>query len=136
MLARNKDPLDEVIGRHIRFYRLRKGMSQSALAKSIGVSFQQVQKYENGTNRVPGTRLIHIARALATPVGAFFGESQADVISAVALAGDRQAFKLIEAFSRLKDERVRLAVLQIVESMAGIRPRYQAAPRHGGSRAG
>jgi transcriptional regulator with XRE-family HTH domain len=126
MLARNKDPLDEVIGQHIRFYRLRKRMSQSALAKSIGVSFQQVQKYENGTNRVPGTRLIHIARALATPVGAFFGESQTDGISAVTLAGDRQAFKLIEAFSHIKDERVRLAVLHIVESMAHSKVKHKA----------
>lgn len=126
MLARNKDPLDDMIGRHIRFYRLRKGMSQSALAKSIGVSFQQVQKYENGTNRIPGTRLIHIARALATPVGAFFGESQADVISAVALAGDRQAFKLIEAFALITDERLRLAVLQIVETVAHAKDQHNA----------
>jgi transcriptional regulator with XRE-family HTH domain len=118
MLARNKDPLDEMIGRHIRFYRLRRRMSQSALAKSIGVSFRQVQKYENGANRVSGARLIHIARTLATPVGAFFGEPGPDAISAVRLASDRQALRLVEAFAQIRDERVRLAVLRIVESVA------------------
>jgi transcriptional regulator with XRE-family HTH domain len=58
-------PINELIGRHIRFHRLRKGMSQSKLGKSLGVSFQQVQKYERGANRVPSSSLIRIARALS-----------------------------------------------------------------------
>jgi transcriptional regulator with XRE-family HTH domain len=93
-------------------------MSQAKLGKGIGVTFPQVQKYESGANRVPGSRLIHIARMLGVPIGAFFGQVQDDVASALMLAGDRQAFRLVDAFSKIKDERVRAAVVQIVEEMA------------------
>jgi transcriptional regulator with XRE-family HTH domain len=118
MLAKNKDPLDEMIGQNIRLHRLRNRMSQSKLGKSIGVTFQQVQKYEGGVNRVSGNRLIHIARALATPIGAFFAEPQTELVHEAILAGDRQAFRLLDAFAKIKDERLRLAVLGIAESAA------------------
>jgi transcriptional regulator with XRE-family HTH domain len=67
------DPLDQVIGRNIRFYRIKRGLSQTALGESISVTFQQIQKYEKAANRVPASRLIRIARALRVPVAAFWG---------------------------------------------------------------
>jgi integrase/recombinase XerD len=67
------DPLDQLIGRNIRLHRIRRGLSQTALDDRIGVSFQQVQKYENAANRVPASRLVHIARVLDMPMDAFFG---------------------------------------------------------------
>jgi transcriptional regulator with XRE-family HTH domain len=118
MPTKSADPLEKMIGQHIRFHRLRKRISQTKLGKSIGVTFQQVQKYENGTNRVPGSRLIRIAPVLGVPIGTFFGELQDEVASALTLANDRQAFRLIEAFSRIRDEKVRAAVVQIVEEIA------------------
>ena len=66
------DPLDQLIGRNVRFYRIRKGLSQTALGEGIGVTFQQVQKYENTANRVPGSRLVHIAGVLGVPVDALY----------------------------------------------------------------
>jgi transcriptional regulator with XRE-family HTH domain len=155
MLAKNKDPLDEMIGRNIRLHRLRNRMSQSKLGKSIGVTFQQVQKYEGGVNRVSGNRLIHIARVLATPIEAFFAEPQTDLVHESILAGDRQAFRLLDAFAKIKDERLRLAVLGIAESAAysgkndkaqapphirrgdhGAKAPHRAGPRPGGWRGG
>src|SRR3954466_11535312 len=64
---------DVEIGRKIRALRLELGLSQSGLAEGIGLTFQQVQKYEKGTNRVPGGRLQRIAEILNTPVMFFYG---------------------------------------------------------------
>jgi transcriptional regulator with XRE-family HTH domain len=67
------DPLDQLIGRNVRFYRLKSGLSQSGLGASIGASYQQIQKYEKAANRIPASRLIQIARALRVPAAAFWG---------------------------------------------------------------
>lgn len=71
---KSADPLDQLIGRNIRSYRIKAGLSQVALGASIGVTFQQVQKYENAITRVAASRLVRIARALDVPVGAFIDE--------------------------------------------------------------
>src|ERR1043166_4072821 len=62
------DPLDRLIGRNVRFFRIEGGLSQTELAEHIGVTFQQLQKYENAANRIPASRLIQIARVLNVPV--------------------------------------------------------------------
>jgi transcriptional regulator with XRE-family HTH domain len=107
MPPRNPDPLDKLIAKQIHFHRMRNGMSQTRLGKNIGVTFQQVQKYEAGSNRVPGSRLVRIARALQVPVSAFFTENPDDIVAATPLTGDRKAFRLVEAFSKIKDHRIR-----------------------------
>lgn len=63
---------DVVVGRNIRIRRLAKNMSQTALAERIGITFQQIQKYEKGTNRVGASRLMQIAEALDVPIHSFF----------------------------------------------------------------
>jgi transcriptional regulator with XRE-family HTH domain len=68
MSARRANASDAVIGRNIRACRLARQMSQPKLGEAIGVTFQQVQKYENGTNRVGSGRLVLIAQALQVPV--------------------------------------------------------------------
>lgn len=69
---RSPTPLDKEIGRRIRVQRLEAGVSQERLAEALGVSFQQVQKYENGLNRVAASRLYDVSQALNVPVASFF----------------------------------------------------------------
>jgi transcriptional regulator with XRE-family HTH domain len=70
--ATEAHPVDRHVGQQIRIWRIQSNVSQSDLAKKIGVSFQQVQKYENGRNRVSASTLYQVASCLNTPVGRFF----------------------------------------------------------------
>jgi transcriptional regulator with XRE-family HTH domain len=74
MTTRSASSTDALIGRNIRLHREERKMSQVELGAAIGVTFQQVQKYENATNRVPASRLLAISCALNVPVGKFFIE--------------------------------------------------------------
>lgn len=73
-LDKRLKPIDVEIGGRVRFLRLRLDMSQEKLADLLGLTFQQVQKYEKGTNRISGSRLTDIAKILRVPVAALFGE--------------------------------------------------------------
>src|SRR5438132_520204 len=72
MATRKPDPIDIEVGQRIRIQRLASGMSQTDLGEQIGVTFQQVQKYEKGANRVGAERLTKIANVLEVPVESFF----------------------------------------------------------------
>ena len=72
MLQKQAQKIDRVIGRNIRIHRLARKMSQTELGNQLGVSFQQVQKYERGTNKVGASRLYDLAIALGVPVSFFF----------------------------------------------------------------
>ena len=72
MAMRKSGPLDAMVGAKIRMLRVNRGISQTALAESIGVTFQQVQKYEQGADRVGASRLSQIASVLDVSVGEFF----------------------------------------------------------------
>src|SRR5215211_2374432 len=74
------DPVDVEVGQRIRIQRLQSGLSQTALAEQLGVTFQQVQKYEKGVNRVGAGRLTKIAEVLAVPVSTLFGVHDAGVL--------------------------------------------------------
>src|SRR4051794_14146809 len=74
---RRATPEDVAIGERLRALRLDRGLSQDALAGAIGVTFQQLQKYEKGANRVSAGRLLAIAAALKVPIMAFYGGAQA-----------------------------------------------------------
>jgi len=76
MPGRKPDPLDAMVGAKIRVLRVSRGLSQSDLAGEIGVTFQQVQKYEKGANRVGASRLSHIAAVLGISVGELFEPSR------------------------------------------------------------
>lgn len=69
---RRPDWVDLVVGRNVRIWRIVKGMSQSQLANSLGVTFQQVQKYETGSNRISTGRLVKLSRILEIPLSALF----------------------------------------------------------------
>jgi transcriptional regulator with XRE-family HTH domain len=72
MSIANLDDIDGLIGRNIRFHRLRRELSQAQLAARLGISYQQLQNYERGINRISASRLLLIAQALAVPVAALF----------------------------------------------------------------
>ena len=72
MSVKRPDPVDVEVGHRIRIERLSRGLSQTALANQLGVTFQQVQKYEKGVNRVGAGRLTKIAEVLGVPVSTFF----------------------------------------------------------------
>ena len=74
MARRGPDAVDKLVGRNIRILRLAKGLSQTELADALGVTFQQVQKYEKGTNRVGSGRLLKISAILGVKITDFFEE--------------------------------------------------------------
>jgi transcriptional regulator with XRE-family HTH domain len=116
-------PKDLEIGQRIRAQRKLKKMSQTDLANKIGVTFQQVQKYENGSNRVGGGRLHAIATALGVAPSFLFGESgggsfdyETDAMFRMLNRSD--SVRLIKAFDKLKGRNLRVAILAVVERAA------------------
>lgn len=115
------DPLDQLIGRNIRRYRIKSGLSQSGLGASLGASYQQIQKYEKAANRVLASRLIQIARALDVPVAALWG----DDAEATPRDLDRRLpavpecrRRLMRGVSRITDPRLLKLAAELVEGMA------------------
>jgi transcriptional regulator with XRE-family HTH domain len=122
MLQKRAQKIDKVIGRNVRIHRLAKQMSQTELGEQIGVSFQQVQKYENGTNRVGSGRLYQIAAILGVHVSTFFkgGETaeRAPESGLLDLLTEPQSVRLIRAFSKITDTAVRRSLVQLAEKFA------------------
>jgi transcriptional regulator with XRE-family HTH domain len=121
MLGKRPDPLDIMVGAKIRIFRTHRRMSQSDLAEKIGVAFQQVQKYENGTNRIGASRLSRVAVALRISVGELFeapGQEPCDSKSPLRLLVERDSLRVLKAFSRTTDLRQRRAIVQLLESIA------------------
>jgi transcriptional regulator with XRE-family HTH domain len=113
------NPIDLLVGSRIRMFRKGRKMSQAQLGKKLGVTFQQVQKYENGKNRVGASRLQMISTALDVPVGQFFADDAGTSrTSAKPLAFDPQALRFAEAFVRLSDRELRNSIIDMVEAMA------------------
>jgi len=116
------DTADRHVGQRVRAYRLSRGMSQSTLGEKIGVTFQQVQKYENGVNRIGSGRLQKIAAILGVPISALFNENAkgseaaADRVLTDVLSKP-DAMRLLWAFDAIKDSKQRLALVNLVEYM-------------------
>lgn len=123
MGERRRDAVDILVGRNIRILRQDRGMSQTELGRQIDVTFQQVQKYENGTNRVGSGRLFKIASILGVPITAFFeGASQATSENAgsspVAMLAEPYVLRLLQAFCVLEDMDLRRSIVELAEHMA------------------
>jgi transcriptional regulator with XRE-family HTH domain len=101
------DPVDVQIGARVRNRRKALGLSQTELGHRIGVTFQQVQKYERGVNRISGSTLVRVAKGLETTVGILVGEPEAEA------EGD-EAKALVRAFSGIQDPKLRGAVVEFV----------------------
>lgn len=121
-------PVDLHVGGRIKLRRNFLGMSQEKLGKAIGLTFQQVQKYEKGTNRVGASRLFELSQVLSVPVSYFFEGAPADAKSgdpsSVAEAGEgdplarRETIDLIRAYYSIENPAVRRRFLDLVRSMA------------------
>ncbi len=124
---KSPDPLDVALGASVRIRRRSIGMSQEALAEQCGVSFQQIQKYENGANRISFSRLVQIARALKcrvtdlmdvldTPAGE--GDAEMDLLGRMRTPG---AMELLSAYEKLPAES-RSSLLGFLRSLAAPEP--------------
>lgn len=121
--ARSADDHDKAVGALIRERRLALGLSQSDLGKRIGVTFQQIQKYERGRNRLGASRLERTAEALDVPVSYLFslieGRPSADKVSSI-LEGptDPALLRMVKAFDRIESWRRRQALVLLAEDLA------------------
>ncbi len=136
MPGRKPDPLDAMVGAKIRVLRVSRGLSQSNLADEIGVTFQQVQKYEKGANRVGASRLSQIADVLGISVGELFEPSRrmADgAESPLKLLVEPGAVRVLKAYAQTTDPRLRRAIVNLIEGIAR-RSTARRAPRRGEAR--
>jgi len=115
-------PIDRHVGARLRLRRMQKGLSQSALAQAVGVTFQAVQKYESGDIRVSASRLYEIAKFLETDVGFFFAGDTIEEPSCSG-AGDeldgRRTLQLVRAFHAIRDPQLQTDVLRLVSRLSG-----------------
>lgn len=117
------DPVDIHVGARVRLRRILLGLSKESLAEAIGLSYQQIQKYERGTNRISASMLHHIARALGVPVSFFFDGMEEDG-TRLPPAGDhdplfrRESLELMRRYHSLPEE-MRRQVYELVKAMAG-----------------
>ncbi|AWI90338.1 transcriptional regulator [Methylobacterium sp. DM1] len=113
---------DRIVGLRIQTLRKAKGMSQGELGKAVGVSFQQIQKYENSTNRVGAGRLSKIAEVLRVPVSNFFDGADCDAgleeTELFILLSIQGAIDLLRAFNALEDDQKRREVVTLMDRVA------------------
>jgi transcriptional regulator with XRE-family HTH domain len=108
------NPIDAYVGLRLRLRRKFLGLAQEALAKAVGITFQQFQKYENGKNRISASKLFQLSRLLDVNVQYFFdgfGE-QSDNIELL----DDEAIKALAAFSKINDPGMKVAFIGLMEA--------------------
>jgi len=126
--SRSPDAVDAFVGTRIALRRAALGLSQTALAERLGISFQQVQKYEAGINRISASRLHHVARILGAPPATFFPsvpdtDDRTDAADTwmtglIFLAATTEGRDVLDAFPRIADETLRRALAQVVKALA------------------
>jgi transcriptional regulator with XRE-family HTH domain len=132
-MAKKSGRVDVLVGHNIRAQRMACGMSQEGLARHLGVTFQQVQKYEKGVNRVGSGRLYQIARVFDVSIAAFFegadpartaegAPAATALFSPLQLIAEPQAFRLLQAFSKLEHSGLRRTVVSLIEQMVNVEP--------------
>lgn len=146
MATKSPNSIDAYVGSRVRMQRLVRGMSQEKLGEQLGVTFQQVQKYEKGTNRIGASRLQHIASVLGVPVSFFFQQENNEQLSLDGVGEfanqtndlssfmtTKEGLTLNRAFMSISDPKIRRTILALVKSVAEGES-YEAA--HGGGEAG
>lgn len=113
------DPIDVAVGARIRARRKVQGFSQSHVAQQLGLTFQQIQKYERGVNRVSASKLVQIAGLLGTSVAWLVGEEDKNgADDQWSILGEAGAMELLQSFSELKSPRARSALVRLARAMA------------------
>lgn len=129
MTKKSPNPIDKHVGSRVRMRRMMIGMSQEKLGESLGITFQQIQKYEKGTNRIGASRLQNISSVLGVAVSFFFdgapsstnaegfaeGSSPAYVADFLATS---EGLALTRAFTRIQNSKVRRRIVDLVEALA------------------
>jgi transcriptional regulator with XRE-family HTH domain len=120
------NPIDIQVGNRVRIRRMLIGMSQERLGDLLGLTFQQVQKYEKGVNRIGAGRLFEVSRILNVPVDFFYegvnampaGASEAESAPVMEFVSSGEGLQLSLAFMKIRDTKVRKRVLDLVKSLA------------------
>jgi len=132
MVKKTPNPVDIQVGRRVRMRRVLIGVSQEKLGEKLNLTFQQVQKYEKGSNRVSASRLYQIAHILGVPVSFFFddlpdmsgdsavtgfseGSSDATILD---FLNSSEGLQLNKAFAEIKEPAVRRKIVELVKSLA------------------
>lgn len=133
-MKKSPNPVDVHVGSRVRMRRILIGMSQERLGDALGLTFQQVQKYEKGTNRIGASRLQAIANILGVPVDYFFDGMPADETTpmlnihdappdeatyVVDFLATAEGVQLNKAFVRIRDAKLRRKVVELVKEIAG-----------------
>jgi transcriptional regulator with XRE-family HTH domain len=133
MAKKTPNPIDKHVGSRVRMRRMMLGMSQEKLGDALGLTFQQVQKYEKGTNRIGASRLQQISHILQVPVSFFFegaptgangalggGLSEAPSPAYVSdFLATSDGLSLTKSFMRIKNGKLRRRIVDLVEQIAG-----------------
>jgi transcriptional regulator with XRE-family HTH domain len=120
------NPVDRHVGSRVRMRRMLIGMSQEKLGEALGITFQQIQKYEKGTNRIGASRLHQIGRVLGVPIEFFYegapelgragGFSEDSSSSYIAdFLGTAEGIELVRAFQRIRDPKVRRRIIELAK---------------------
>ena len=134
--SRRPNPVDIHVGSRVRFRRMLMGMSQEKLGERLGLTFQQVQKYEKGVNRIGASRLFDLSHVLQVPIQFFYEEAPGTLEQMASTRGEgfadrsaesyiveflntRDGLELNRAFVRIRDIKVRRAIVDLVRSLAG-----------------
>src|SRR5947209_855170 len=127
--ARRADNRDAEVGRRVRSRRLECRLSQTELADRIGVTFQQVQKYEKGVNRIGAGRLQRISEALEVPISFFFGGGASGGVTREMNSGAESIFgfmqtsgsvRIVKAFHKIKSRKARQLLVEMAEELADV----------------
>lgn len=131
MNVKKPDPIDIYVGSRVRMRRTMLGMSQERLGEEIGVTFQQVQKYEKGANRIGASRLQRIAAVLNVPASFFFQQDNAEALKIEGIGtgeidavteflNTKEGLALNQAFLKITDEGVRQKFVSLVKAIAAV----------------
>lgn len=129
MVKKSPNPTDKHVGSRVRMRRMMLGMSQEKLGDALGLTFQQVQKYEKGTNRIGASRLQQISHILQVPVSFFFDGAPNSMAAGSMAEAPSPAYvsdflatsdglALTKAFMRIKDAKLRRRIVELVEQIA------------------
>lgn len=139
-MVRRPDPIDAHVGGRVRLRRTLMGFSQDKLGRALSLTFQQIQKYERGSNRIGSGRLFRISQILDVPVSFFYDEMPAEMAGTPVAAtggfaetgqdgyGDkdyirRETLELVRAYYRIGDRDLRMRLFELVKSIAGDAPK-------------
>ena len=131
-MKKSPNPIDVHVGSRVRLRRMLIGMSQEKLGEQLGLTFQQVQKYEKGTNRIGASRLFQIAQILSVPVQFFYEDLGHDEARAPApgfaengsenvmdFVSSAEGLALNRSYARISDAAIRRRILDLVRAVAG-----------------